>query len=696
MDQNIPAVLEQGSGDLPDLGGLRTITLRPKLLGREREFRQFCRFVAKLLEGTPPADRHSAIEKAREEIQGTSNLAATKGQVALNFARSVVLDMVAQGWALTFRPGFVDLQAPKTEGVTPDELKQRIREGHLLERDAQLRQTSVRQFIKDMEHRRLGPAGWVSVFSLMRDGRDLAAKLRIAAAEESHERQRELHRAAVAPYLQVVQTGVKCQFTGILLTEIWRYFRHTWVSTYKSLPGRSMMVLVRDAAAPCHPVIGIAALGSSMAQQTQRDQWIGWDSEKFLQDLVANPTPKKARWTQRAIERLIRSVYVKDLIKNGVIDRPELKRPTDKTIERLMRFSEKAAGHHLLNPDAAKHKTVGTGIDWEWQAQTALFRSKRAKTLARLLEIRMGLSDASDGSVKSLRAVLETTAGRTAIRQLVRSVKAEHVGVDMMDIIVCGAVAPYNAILGGKLVCLLLSSPEVVKFYKRRYGEQESIIASSMKGKAVVRPPNLVLLATTSLYGVGSSQYNRLRVPLEEVGGDAGGKIEYLELGVSRGYGSYHFSQATIDYLETLLGRAGDGRRVNSIFGEGVNPLMRKIREALAEIAFPADDLLRHGNARVVYGIQLAENFRDVLLGFTSSAKYFLPLARSAESTERLAEFWRKRWLAGRVTRPGILDEVEKHTLSYPISHGARVTLPKDPQGEFFDESQYAVQPAPT
>jgi Domain of unknown function (DUF4338) len=227
-------------------------------------------------------------------------------------------------------------------------------------------------------------------------------------------------------------------------------------------------------------------------------------------------------------------------------------------------------------------------------------------------------------------------------------------------------------LLGGKLVCLLLTSSELVGFYRERYGEQTSIIASSMKGEAVVRPPNLVLLATTSLYGVGSSQYNRVRVPLEEVGGKVGNRIEYVELGVSKGYGFYHFSQASIDYLETLLGRAGGGRRVNSIFGEGVNPLMRKLRDGLVEVGLPSDDLLKHGNARVVYGVPLAENFREVLLGLEAKPRYFFPLRKAAEATETLAAFWRKRWLIGRIARQGVLDEVFKHTLSYPISHRAQ------------------------
>jgi hypothetical protein len=293
------------------------------------------------------------------------------------------------------------------------------------------------------------------------------------------------------------------------------------------------------------------------------------------------------------------------------------------------------------------------------------------------LEIRANLHGAGlkDATVNSLRQVLKNTTGRDAIRQLIRLVKAEHVGVDMMDIITCGAVAPYNSLLGGKLVCLLLTSPQVVQFYRDRYQEQESIIASSTKGEAVRRPPNLVLLATTSLYGVGSSQYNRVRIPLEELDGEPGTYLEYRELGISKGFGSYHFSQASIDYVQTLLGRAGDGRKVNSIFGEGVNPLMRKIRDGLNVVGLPADALLRHGNPRVVYGVALAANFREVLLGFTAKPKYLLPRGNAAAQTRKLVCYWQRRWLAPRIQRPEILAKVSKHSLTYPVTHGARVVL---------------------
>jgi hypothetical protein len=284
-----------------------------------------------------------------------------------------------------------------------------------------------------------------------------------------------------------------------------------------------------------------------------------------------------------------------------------------------------------------------------------------------------------------LSAMLSTPAARTALGQLVRLVKAQRVGIDMMDITVCGAVAPYNALLGGKLVCMLLASHEVVEYHRRKYETQASVIASSMKGEAVRRPPRLVLLGTTSLYGVGSSQYNRVKVPGPDVGGLTGEVLEYKRLGLSKGYGSFHFSGTTIGLIDVLLARRDGGRRVNSLFGEGVNPLLRKIREALEHLQLSSDSILNHGNPRVVYGVALARNFRDVLLGFADEADYLIPPGSPRRSTQLIASYWRRRWLALRVERPEILESVKGHTLAYPVTHGARVRIPPQPsngQGE--------------
>lgn len=701
--------MEQCTSNLPKLAG-REIVLEPNLFGLEGEFRDFCRGLENRLNAAGDLGRQAAVKQAREEIAGWAPGPANKPKLALQFACSVVVDVVAQGWNLKRVHKVVKMVTPVRNGETPSEIKRRIRAGHLLERDAQLQKASVSEFIQSMEKRRLGPTGWISIYSLMRDGRDLSRKLAEIAKEQDEAKRYKQLRTVVSPYLQLVDGESTCALTGLKLIDIWRYFRHTWVSTYKSLPGRSMMVLVRDAAVPNHPVIGIGALGSSMSQQTFRDRWIGWDSDDFVKKLGEQPSVKWCRWILDSISRLMMGLYKKDLVADKLIKLNDLRWPTADIVKRLQVESIRCAKLHQQFPDAAEHKSGingdGSGrVDWEKQAKTMLFRSKRTKTLSVLLDIRRNLQETGleRGSAESLRLALGQTKGKHAIRQLVRLVKQEHVGVDMMDIIICGAVAPYNALLGGKLVCMLLSSPEVVQFYGKRYGDKASIIASSSKGKPVFRPPNLVLLATTSLYGVGSSQYNRIHVPLAELGLKATPRgfrpepvllpaadlkrepeltLSYTELGMSRGFGSYHFSNASLEYLNNFIPRGGEIRKVNSIFGEGVNPLMRKLRDGLAVVKLPAEDLLRHGNARVVYGVPLAHNFREVLLGLDARPKYFLSLRKADVQTRALGNYWTKRWLCGRITRPGILDEVARHTLAYPVAHGARVLLPKEPDAD--------------
>src|SRR5205814_1266328 len=108
----------------------------------------------------------------------------------------------------------------------------------------------------------------------------------------------------------------------------------------------------------------------------------------------------------------------------------------------------------------------------------------------------------------------------------------------------------------------------------------------------------------------------------------------------------------SLTYAECLLARSQKGRRVNSIFGEGVNPRMRKIRDALDLVGLPADQILRHANSRVVYGIALANNFSDVLLGRADKPQYLLPQTQPTKRSELICDYWRKRWLSNRVKNP--------------------------------------------
>jgi hypothetical protein len=654
--------------------------LEPELNGLRRQFVNFCRRVATESEQLDEQLRCEALGGLRPDASlERANAPLPDDWVKLQLAKNVVLDLAGQNWQLKVERGRVHVHSPALSGRSPVDEKDRVRRGHLIERDVQLSQRATNDFIKDMERQRLDTDGWHSIFSLMRDGRDLAEKLRTASAITDKDARAQQLTQTISPYIQFIEGDATCEFTGLRLRDIWRYFRLTWVNNYKSVPGRSIMILVRDAAAPNHPVIGIAALASSVVQQKVRDKYIGWDTESFLAEFTRRPSTKVARRLVEALERLLHGIYLDDLLEDPELglSRKQLKQPDAEIVTRLQREAKEARASHQRSPRSALHKSGTEKLkksDWEERARTALFRSKRCLRLATLLSIRRTLAqhNLEVVSAKSLKSAVESPQVRNAIGQLVRLIKAEHVGIDMMDIAVCGAIAPYNIVLGGKLVCMLLANPEVVKYYSAKYQKQPSIIASSMKGGPVRRRHNLVLLCTTSLYGVGSSQYNRVKVPAECLGGRPEDKLEYCKLGHSMGFGSFHFGQETLKWIKVMLGRKAN-RLVNSIFGEGVNPLMRKIREALDEVGLLSDKILMHGNERVVYAVPLARNFREVLLGIDKRPQYFVPRTNAKAKTATLAEYWRRRWLASRIDTEGVVDRVAEHTLAYPVRHGARV-----------------------
>ena len=71
---------------------------------------------------------------------------------------------------------------------------------------------------------------------------------------------------------------------------MWRYARHFWSIPYQSTPGRNLFYLVRDAALPDRPLIGIAALGNPVLGLAKRDDHFGWSAnglERRLPDLDA-------------------------------------------------------------------------------------------------------------------------------------------------------------------------------------------------------------------------------------------------------------------------------------------------------------------------------------------------------------------------------------------------------------------------
>ena len=167
---------------------------------------------------------------------------------------------------------------------------------------------------------------------------------------------------------------------------------------------------------------------------------------------------------------------------------------------------------------------------------------------------------------------------------------------NVLDAYVCGAVPPYNQLLGGKLVVSLIGSKEVSQEFNRRYHDQPN-------NRGEYKHPRLAVVTVTSALG-RSSLYNRVKLP---------GLVELERVGEStKGWGHFHISDELFGDMRRLLELDGHKYANGHHYGDGPNWRMRTIREALNRVGIPSE-LLNHGIAREVFAMPLAENWREYL-----------------------------------------------------------------------------------
>lgn len=559
-------------------------------------------------------------------------------------------DLTRQGWAFEYRgEQFVAIPpgAAAGRGTDQQEIKRRLRASLVAARDEQLREPATHRFILDLERPHWFRGQQVSVLNLFVSPRDFATDLK-RRLNAPFSLQKELLRDFVKPYLQLA-TEDRDEFTNLRLIDIWRYCRYTWSLPLSAQPGRQMFYLVRDASRKFHPIIGIGALGSSIVQITKRDKVIGWSMEALRE----NPhLPEQLQNLEAEIDRAIEEVHWNDLVSEE-----DIRFPTQDSLVRLSEITEENQRvSHIVERPKAVHLLDDT--------HSALYRRKRAIELRNLLRAKQIFSEAremTDGDRERSEWLLSREEGLQALGVAIRSIKKRHVGVSMMDITTCGALPPYSEILGGKLVALLMGSPQVIADYEHRYREATSEIASRMKGEAIVRPARLVLLGTTSLYYVGSSQYNRLRVPV------ANGELRYRDIGKTKGYGTVHMSQRTYRTLQQLLRSHPELKPESSTFAAGVNYKMRSVASGLAHLGLGR--LQKHETPRLVYLVPLATNWREYLTGQDEEPRYiYRDVERPEAETIRLIEHWRERWFIPRAQRPETMARLRDLKSSVRVS----------------------------
>jgi hypothetical protein len=579
----------------------------------------------------------------------------------------LLADLMDQGWEITADNDNIQLQPPglRLVGESTEQAKQRLRRALQTGRDRQLGDSGVRRFLGRM-HRVVPRAqGRSSIADVIDDGAELAKLLRPLAGLPPEEAAARL-KGVIDPVVEICDEEAKCSVTGLRLIDIWRYFRHTWSLEYRSTPGRQLGLLIRNAARPKRPVIGIAMLASPVVRMRVRDDWIGWNPEPFVARLRQGVWDPEVA-LRALVARLEKSIA--EIRSDDLVSPDELAFPSERTILRLEQrcagaaitrlreleevYSQAEEANVAVRSQRDPAKNSLEGIDWRQASEEVLFVRKRAGTLGRLLDAKRTFQviDWTKTGQALLDALIAHPNGLRTLNVALQEVRKAGLSSQIADVSVCGAVAPYNTLLGGKLVALLMTAKEARDAYRTRYADQVSIISSQMAGRAIYRPAELKILTTTSLYGNGSSQYNRLRlmtVDYPELDFD----IQWKELAKTAGYGTVHLGTTTVRVLREVSERNYRARRVNHRFGEGASPRLRQIREAVETLGIDSNTVLHHATPRIFYGCELHPGAIDELLGF-------YPVTESeSPPTSVIASLWRKRWLAGRIKNAEILDRV--------------------------------------
>ncbi len=632
----------------------REIPFRPKLEG---DFRiRFYNAVSCINEEISPLEieRISNDEITWVEEKCTYNLAQRKKYRAIWM---LFRDLSRASWKACYHDGVLYMSLPSLNradmhDTSSPEVKKFLRSWMSESRHERL--VSYTDFIQRMERKNSSNH---DISELIANGAELADRLKRAQNGEI-----ELLEA-VSPYLQLVVENEKDKFTGIKNSEIWRYLRLTWSTPAETTPGRTMQYLIRDAAHPMHAVMGIASLENCAVQITCRDDYIGWNQKAFIDRITMLSSDEAKKEFKRLLQYL--EIGINGIDYSALCTEFTINNPSDEDIQQLFDYANCA---EQRRQELLKEASI-EGIDDEERSELgsisketeeALYKRKRAEQIARLLIAKKAIlevyhsADFEDIWVDFCKS----ENGNSAIRSALVAQKTQHIGSSLMELNVCGAIPPYNEILGGKLVALLAMSPQVIHDYKVRYSNKASMIASRLKGQDVFRPADLVYIGTTSLYYVGSSQYNRLKIPGSVLGADF--NVEWKKLGMTVGYGTMHISKTTTLSLTEAM---SDGfNRINHVFGEGASPKMRlltmSIRELLESTNEDSRDFSKHAMSRIVYGACLAANTLDYLMGKDTAPKYYTDVNHYREGTEKIIDFWATRWLSSRLNYAPIYERI--------------------------------------
>lgn len=187
-----------------------------------------------------------------------------------------------------------------------------------------------------------------------------------------------------------------------------------------------------------------------------------------------------------------------------------------------------------------------------------------------------------------------------------------------------GALPPYNHLLGGKLIGMMLTSDTIRRAFEQKYSNTRTLIKDRQL------PARLLFLTTTGAFGK-SSVYDRLKFDGHKV-------AEHI--GMTKGSGTFHVPDGLYDELIGFL--SANGVDTKRGYGGGPSRKMKLINQGLTLLGIKNG--VQHGIQRAVYLFPLASNLREVINDGVQPDWY-------QHSEHELAEFWKSRWAIPRSER---------------------------------------------
>ena len=395
------------------------------------------------------------------------------------FCAQIFQDLIKNNWDIEVGIDNFFLNNAKSKDFLEEKeivsQKDQIRNSHLNVRNAVVGRADNQKFIEMMEKPKEFKGQKYSILDLIDDGEDLLNAINEAQKSDDPE---EVFKKVIKPEIIPVYGKdhkdkiTACPKTGLKYGDIWRYFRLTWSTEYLSRPAREFPIIIRNAARPNKPVIGIAMLSSTALGNETRDVSIGWQSIDQVRSQVIAGNVKIQEVTEsllKVINDSINEVYKKDF---KFLTKKTIAAPTDEIILKLddihsQAVKDRASELENLMLDDDQSIDDQKGADYKIIVETPLFVRKRAALLSRLLKVRK-IFNQVDLKNNPARAFAELTqkvttkadskvgfeyikGGKNALKLALAQLRLIRNNPNIMELSTCGSIAPYNYLLGGKL-----------------------------------------------------------------------------------------------------------------------------------------------------------------------------------------------------------------------------------------------------